>query len=187
MNSIDTILFYLKMGFIHVLPLGFDHVLFIVCMFFFTSSFRAVLLQCSLFTLAHSFTLVLVAYGFLLPHSEIIELLIAFSILFTAIENIVHSKVNPWRLVIIFVFGLVHGLGFASGLVSDYLPKRQMLSSLLSFNLGVELAQIALLLVLFILVYKIKNKQWYKERIAYPVSSLIACIALYWTLVRILN
>ncbi len=187
MNSIDTILFYLKMGFTHVLPLGFDHVLFVVCLFFFTTSVRTVVLQCTIFTFAHSLTLIMVAYGFLLPNSAIIEPLITFSILFTAIENIVHSKMNPWRLVIIFVFGLVHGLGFATGLLSLYLPESQILSSVLSFNLGVELGQIAILFTLFILVYKIKQKKWYTERVVYPISSLIACTALYWTLVRILN
>jgi hypothetical protein len=187
MTYFETLLYYLKMGFTHVVPLGFDHVLFVVCLFFFTPSIRNVVLQCSIFTLAHSLTLVLVAYGLLLPHSEIIEPLITFSILFTAIENIIHRKMNPWRLVIIFVFGLVHGLGFAAGLLSLDLSKSQMLTSILMFNLGVEIAQTVILLVLFILVYKIKKQHWYAERIVYPISSIIACIALYWTIARILN
>jgi hypothetical protein len=187
MTNFETLVYYLQMGFTHVLPLGFDHVLFVVCLFFFTPSIRNVVFQCSIFTLAHSLTLVLVAYGLLLPHSEIIEPLIAVSILIAAVENIIHSKMNPWRLVIIFVFGLVHGLGFAAGLLNADLPKSQMLSSVLSFNLGVEIAQIAIICVLFILVYKIKKKHWYTERIVYPVSSLIACTALYWTIDRILN
>jgi len=187
MTYCETLVYYLQLGFTHVLPLGFDHVLFVVCLFFFTPSIRKVALQCSIFTIAHSLTLVLVAYGLLLPYSQIIEPLITFSILIAAIENIIHSKMNPWRLVIIFVFGLVHGLGFAAGLLSADLPKRQMLSAILSFNVGVEMAQITILFLLFILVFKIRKRQWYTERIVYPVSSLIACTALYWTIIRILN
>ncbi|MFM2214042.1 MAG: hypothetical protein RL427_1305 [Bacteroidota bacterium] len=187
MTYFETLVYYLKIGFTHVLPFGFDHVLFVVCLFFFNPSVRNVVLQCSLFTLAHSLTLVMVAYGLLLPHSEIIEPLITFSILIAAVENIIHSKMNSWRLVIIFAFGLVHGLGIAAGLLSVDLPRSQILASVLSFNLGVEVAQIAILYVLFILVYKIKKKHWYTERVVYPISSLIACTALYWTIIRILN
>jgi len=94
--------------------------------------------------LAHSISLGLASAGFIVPNSNIIEPLIAVSILFTAVENIVHDKVNTWRIVIIFGFGLIHGMGFASALREIGLPKEQFFSSLFSFNLGVELGQITI-------------------------------------------
>jgi hypothetical protein len=179
---------YVSLGFSHVIPLGFDHILFILTLFFFNNSLRSVIVQCSVFTLAHSITLGLTACGLLLPNSDIIEPLIAASILFTALENIIHSKVNPWRLLIIFSFGLVHGLGFAVALQNIGLPNKSIITSLLSFNIGVEIGQITVILMAYFLVSKwFKNKIWYKERIVYPISSIIACIALYWTIVRILQ
>jgi hypothetical protein len=112
--------------------------------------------------------------------------LIAISILFTAIENIVHDKINPWRIALIFGFGLIHGLGFANALKEIGLPKNQFLSSLLSFNIGVELGQITIILAAYFLISKwFSNNIWYKERIVYPICTIIACVALYWTIERI--
>jgi hypothetical protein len=129
----------------------------------------------------------LAASGFIIPNANIVEPLIALSILFTSIENIVHDKINPWRLFLIFGFGLIHGLGFANALKEIGMPKNQLLSSLLSFNIGVELGQITIIFAAYFLIGKwFSNKTWYKERIVYPISSIIACVALYWTIERIL-
>lgn len=145
------------------------------------------LIQCSVFTLAHSLSLGLAASGLIIPNATIIEPLIAISILFTAIENIVHDKINPWRIALIFGFGLIHGLGFATALKEIGLPKNQFLSSLLSFNIGVELGQITIILAAYFLISKwFSNKIWYKERIVYPICTIISSVALYWTIERIL-
>ena len=171
----------------HVIPLGFDHILFILSIFFLNSKLKSVVIQCSVFTVAHSLSLGLSTAGFIIPNSTYIEPLIAISILFTAIENIVSQKVNPWRLLIIFGFGLIHGLGFATALSEIGIPKNQFFSSLLSFNLGVELGQITIILLAYFLISKwFSDKVWYKERIVFPISSIIGCIALYWTIERIL-
>jgi hypothetical protein len=186
MSYFETISTYFQLGFTHVIPLGFDHILFILTLFFLSSNTKTVLIQCSVFTLAHSLSLGLAASGCIISNANIVEPLIAVSILFTAIENIVHDKINPWRIALIFGFGLIHGLGFANALKKIGLPKNQFLSSLLSFNVGVEIGQITIIFAAYFLISKwFSNKIWYKERIVYPISTVIACVALYWTIERI--
>jgi len=186
MMSLEFITKYILLGFTHVIPFGFDHILFILSLFFLNSEFKSVVIQCSIFTLAHSITLGVNAAGYILPNSNIIEPLIAVSIVFTSIENIFRNKVNTWRLLIVFCFGLIHGMGFANSLSEIGLPKTHFLSSLLFFNLGVEFGQITIILLAYYLISKwFSKKIWYKERIVYPISSIIACIALYWTIERL--
>ena len=129
---------YLIIGFNHVIPLGFDHILFIVCLYFLNSNLKSVIIQCSVFTLAHSLTLGLSYLGYIVPNSNIVEPLIAISILFTSIENIIHSNLNIWRLAIVFIFGLIHGMGFANALSEIGLPTSHFFISLLLFNIGIE-------------------------------------------------
>lgn len=187
MTYFETIIQYVQLGFTHVIPLGYDHILFILSLFFLSSKIKTVLIQCSVFTLAHSLSLGLSAAGFIMPNATIIEPLISASILFTAVENILHDKLNPWRIFLIFGFGFIHGMGFANALMEFGLPKNQFLSSLLSFNLGVELGQITVILSVYFLIGKwFSNKSWYKERVVFPISSIIGCIALYWTIERLL-
>lgn len=185
---LETLILYLKLGYAHVIPLGFDHILFILTLFFLNSKLKTVVLQCSVFTLAHSLTLGLVAFGLFMPNVKIIEVIIALSILFTAVENIVTNTINPFRLLIVFAFGLVHGMGFANALLETGLPKEQFISSLLSFNFGVELGQLVVIVSAYFLVSKwFSNKVWYKERIIYPISVIIGCVAFYWTIERVLS
>jgi hypothetical protein len=187
MSYLHTIGQYIAIGFTHVLPYGLDHLLFILSIFFLNSNLKSVVIQCSVFTFAHSIALGLAASRVLLPNSNYIEPLIALSILFTSIENIIHSKVNPYRLLILFGFGLIHGMGFATALKEIGIPKDQFFTSLISFNIGVEIAQILVLLLAYFLIIKwFAHQPWYKERVVYPISSLIGCVALYWTIERIL-
>ena len=187
MDGSTVIINYLELGFTHVIPLGFDHILFILTLFFLNSKLKSVLFQCSVFTLAHSLTLGLVAFGLLLPDVKIIEALIALSILFTAIENIITNKINPFRLLIVFVFGLVHGMGFANALLETGLPKGQTGTALVFFNIGVELGQITIILLAYFLIAKwFSAERWYKEKLVYPLCTIIGCIALYWTIERML-
>lgn len=187
MTYFEILIQYLQLGFSHVIPMGLDHILFILSLFFLSSNIKTVLIQCSVFTIAHSMSLGLISAGFIMPNSSIIEPLIAASILFTAVVNIFHSKLNACRIFIIFGFGLIHGMGFANALKEIGLPKNQFLSSLMCFNLGVELGQITVIFVAYFLVSKwFSKKVWYKKCIVYPISSVIGCIALYWTIERIL-
>lgn len=178
---------FLKQGFIHVLPLGFDHILFITSLFFLNSNLQSVIIQCTVFTVAHTITLFLSVYQIILPNSNVIEPIIALSIVFTSIENIFRNDIGKRRIFIIFCFGLVHGMGFATALQELGVPKKHFLGSLLSFNIGVEIAQIFILLMLYYgFAYWLKNKIWYQQKCVYPISCIIACIAFYWAIERIL-
>ena len=176
---------YMLIGFQHIIPLGFDHILFITCVFFLNTDLKKVIIQASMFTLAHSITLGLAMYGIIRPPANVVEPLIAISIVFLAIENMVSDKVKPWRLVMVFLFGMVHGMGFAGALLQMGMPQYAFATELISFNVGVEIGQLAIILFLYFLVAKVfSGKLWYRRRIVIPVSSVIAIIALYWTVER---
>ena len=177
---------YILIGFEHIIPLGFDHILFITCVFFLNTDLKKVIIQASMFTLAHSITLGLAMYGIIRPPANIIEPLIAISIVFLAIENIISDKVKPWRLVMVFLFGMVHGMGFAGALSQMGMPQYAFATALISFNVGVELGQLTVILLLYFLVsLPFSRMPQYRKRIVIPVSSVIALVATYWTLQRI--
>lgn len=176
---------YLKLGFLHILPLGLDHILFVLSLFFLSPKLSTVIWQATAFTIAHSITLGLAAYGIIEPLPAIIEPIIALSIFFVAVENMLVRELKPGRIAIIFGFGLVHGMGFAGALAETGLPPSDYLISLLSFNVGVELGQLAVILTAWLLVGKwFSEKPWYRTRIVHPMSALIAGIALFWTIER---
>lgn len=178
---------YLCSGFKHIIPLGFDHILFILCVFFLNTSLRKIILQATMFTVAHSITLALAMYGKIDPPANIIEPLIALSIVFLAIENIFFTTVKPWRLAMVFAFGLVHGMGFAGALSEAGMPQYAFATALVSFNIGVELGQLAIILFMYFVVNRnFKHKAWYQSRIVIPASAAIALVACYWTIERML-
>jgi len=178
--------FYMQMGITHIIPYGLDHILFVTGLCLLNTKFKTILWQATAFTVAHSITLALSMKGIFTLPSAIVEPIIALSILFVAVENILLSELKPWRIFIVFVFGLIHGLGFASSLNEIGLPRNQFSASILSFNVGVELGQIAIIaLVYLLLIIPFRNKLTYKKTIAYPLSALIALVATYWTIERI--
>ncbi len=182
----DIIFFYLKLGTEHIIPYGLDHILFVVALCLLNTKFKTILWQATAFTIAHSITLALSTKGIITLPSEIVEPIIALSILFVAVENILISELKAWRMGIVFLFGLIHGLGFASALNEIGLPPGKFYTSILSFNLGVEIGQIIVILLLFILlILPFGKKPWYKKYIVYPLSALIGIVALYWTVQRI--
>lgn len=186
MRYTDIFFSYLKEGFLHVLPYGYDHVLFMISLLFLQASLRVILYQCLLFTLAHTITLLWMSAGGLLPPSAWVEPLIALSILYTALENLYHRKVTRWRFILIFLFGLVHGMGFAGAFLGLRMTGPLLLTALLSFNTGVELAQLAVILLLYgALVLPFRNKPGYLRYVVCPLSAGTAAIALYWTIERI--
>ncbi len=179
---------YSYLGFTHVIPLGFDHILFILSIFLMNTNLKTIIVQCSAFTIAHSISLGLSAADLFVVDSKIIEPLIAISILVTALENIVQEKINKWRIVIILLFGIIHGLGFANALRETGLDKSHFYLSLLFFNVGVECGQILIILLAYYSIGKwFCDKKWYKNRIVYPISSVIGLIAIYWTIERIFS
>jgi len=177
---------YTLIGIQHIIPEGFDHILFITCVFFLSPSLKKVIIQASMFTVAHSITLGLAMYGVIKPPANIIEPLIALSIVFLAIENIVSDKVRPWRLVMVFLFGMVHGMGFAGALSQLGMPQYAFATALISFNVGVEMGQLTIIMLLYFFVSApFSRMPAYRKRIVIPVSSAIALVAAYWTVQRI--
>lgn len=181
----ETLGLYIKLGVEHILPAGADHLLFVLALLLSTSHFKRLLLQISLFTLAHSVTLILAALSLITFSGSVVEVLIALSIAIVGLENIVFKKMMPWRLWIIFVFGLLHGLGFAGALQDTGLPKEHLIWSLLGFNLGVEIAQLLFAAFAFLLLYLWMKKTWYRKRISIPASVLISLVALWWVVERV--
>ncbi len=177
---------YLQLGYTHILPLGLDHILFVLSLYILEPRLRPVLWQATAFTVAHSITLGLAMYGFVRPPSAIVEPVIALSILFVAVENIVSRRLNPWRLAVVFGFGLVHGLGFASALTGLGLPRNAYFGSLISFNVGVELGQVSVILLAWALIGRwAAGKPWYHSRVVVPVSAVIGLVAAFWTVQRV--
>ena len=141
-----------------------------------------------MFTLAHTITLGLSMYGIINPPGEIIEPIIALSIVFLAIENVYSDKVKPWRLMMVFIFGLVHGMGFAGALSDLGMPDYAFATALISFNVGVELGQMAIILTMYFLVSRrFSSMNWYRSKLVIPVCLVIAVIAGYWTIERIMT
>src|SRR5688572_456414 len=133
---------YLWLGYTHILPKGLDHILFVLGIFLLSPRWKTMLLQVTAFTVAHSITLGLSIYGVVSLPSRIVEPLIALSIAYVAIENLLTRELNPWRLALVFMFGLLHGLGFAGVLRELGLPREEFLTALVTFNLGVEGGQL---------------------------------------------
>ncbi len=181
-----TIFFvYLQLGFTHIIPLGFDHILFILSLFFLSSKLNSVLWQATAFTVAHSITLGLAMFGIISLSPHLVEPFIALSIMFVAIENIIGNKLRPTRILVVFVFGLIHGLGFAGVLTEMQLSQKEFVHALIGFNLGVEIGQVCIILMAWFLLVNWFNKAWYRNRIVIPLSTTIAIIAFYWTIQRI--
>ncbi len=176
---------YLVLGFTHIVPLGIDHILFVLGLFLLSTHWRPLLYQVTAFTLAHTLTLGLSIYGiFSLPPS-IVEPLIAASIVFIAIENVLSAQLHPWRVAVVFVFGLLHGLGFAGVLGELGMPASQFLTALLSFNIGVELGQLAGIAGAFLLVLPWMHRSGYRRLIVIPASLAIAAVGAWWTVERV--
>jgi hydrogenase/urease accessory protein HupE len=177
---------YLALGFTHIVPGGLDHVLFVLGIYLLSGRARSVLWQLSAFTLAHSITLGLSMYGLVSVSPRIVEPLIALSIAYVAIENIFCAELRSWRVAIVFVFGLLHGMGFAGALKELSLPRSEFVTALLTFNIGVEAGQLAVIGTAFLLVgWYSADRIWYRRRVVVPASMLIACTAVYWTIQRL--
>jgi hydrogenase/urease accessory protein HupE len=177
---------YLTLGFTHIVPKGLDHMLFVLGIYLLSGRARAVLWQVSAFTVAHSITLGLSMYGIVAVSPRIVEPLIALSIAYVAIENIFLSELKSWRVALVFGFGLLHGMGFAGALKELGLPRSEFVTALLTFNVGVEVGQLAVIGAGFMLVgWYCADRVWYRRRIVVPASLLIACTAAYWTIQRL--
>lgn len=182
----ESFVFYIAVGFDHIVPKGLDHILFVLGLFFLSLHLRPLLWQVTSFTVAHTITLALGTLGIVNLPAEIVEPLIALSIVYVGVENVLSRGLSPWRPAVVFLFGLLHGLGFASVLQDFGLSTSQFVSGLIGFNLGVELGQLAVIAAAFLVVgLWFGRKPWYRSRIANPASILIAAVGAWWAFERV--
>jgi hypothetical protein len=175
---------YLRLGFKHIVPEGLDHVLFVLALFFLGPTWRKLVAQTTVFTIAHATTLFLSRYGVLNVPGRVVEPLIALSIACIALENIWWPRLGPARLALVFGFGLVHGLGFAGSLAEVKFPADQFLMALLGFNLGVDFGQLFIIALALLAIGWWRDKPWFRTRLMVPCCAGIAAIGLFWTVQR---
>jgi len=175
----------LRQGFVHVVPLGWDHILFVLGLFLLSREWKPLLLQVTTFTLAHTITLGLATLGHISVSGSVVEPIIAASIAVVALENIFRPKYTNWRLLVVFFFGLIHGLGFAGALSELELAPGTFVVGLVGFNVGVEFGQITVILIAIALTFWIKDAAKYRKFIVVPCSIAIALMGAWWTIERV--
>jgi hydrogenase/urease accessory protein HupE len=181
----DLLVRFIGLGFLHILPYGVDHILFVVGLFFFSTRMRPLLMQVTAFTAAHSITLGLSLLGIFSLPGRVVEPLIALSIAVVGLENVFFRKVRASRWLVVFAFGLVHGMGFAGVLSELGLPEGGFWPALIGFNLGVEIGQLAVIAGAFALTFAFRNRPWYFKGVVVPVSLAISAVGLFWAVQRV--
>jgi len=181
-GTLDVMADYLVVGIEHIIPMGLDHILFILGLYLFSTQIKPLLWQVTMFTLAHTITLGLAMYGIVQLPASVVEPLIALSIAYVGIENVINKRLENSRLALVFAFGLLHGMGFASVLTEFGMPQDAFATALIAFNVGVELGQLAVITLAFVFTgLWFRHKSWYHSVIVIPSSLAIAAVALYWT------
>jgi hydrogenase/urease accessory protein HupE len=183
---LDVFVRYIGAGFEHIIPLGLDHILFVLGLFFFSTVLRPLLWQITAFTVAHTITLALAATNIVSIPASIVEPMIAASIVYVGIENTIGRGTTRGRTILVFAFGLLHGLGFASVLGDYGIASDRFVVALIGFNIGVEFGQLAVIAIAFALVGWFITRPWYRKVIAIPASLFISAIGAYWVVERTL-
>ena len=178
---------FFVLGIQHIIPKGLDHILFIFGLFLFSLSIKKLITQITLFTIAHSITLIFVSLSLININPQIVEPIIALSIVYVGIENIFKNYIKEYfRYTVILFFGLLHGLGFALVLSDIGYRSSTLFLNLISFNIGIEVAQISIILFLYIFIgMKFSTNKYYRKVFQIPSSILVALIGLYWFFERI--
>lgn len=171
-------------GFEHIIPRGLDHILFVLGLFFFSQAWGPLLWQVTAFTLAHTATLALATLGVVSVPASVVEPLIALSIVYVAAENVIRPRLGWWRPAVVFGFGLLHGLGFAS-VLSEVGGGGSLFARLIGFNVGVELGQLAVIALAWLaLALPFGARSFWRAGVAVPASLAIAAVGLYWAAER---
>lgn len=178
---------YLGLGYVHILPRGLDHILFVIGLFLLRARLRPVLVQVTTFTVAHSLTLALAFAGVVTLPARVVEPLIALSIVYVAVENLRAAALTGRRIALVFAFGLLHGLGFAGVLTALDLPRADFALALAGFNLGVEAGQLTVIAAAALLAGWCRHRAWYHRRVVVPASLAIAAVGAWWTVARVLG
>jgi hydrogenase/urease accessory protein HupE len=183
-TSNSTWFSFFKLGMLHILT-GYDHLLFLLALLLRKQTFKQYAAIITSFTIAHSITISLAVLGVITLPSRFVEAVIAFSIVYVALENIFRKEIkHRWGLT--FLFGLIHGLGFANILKEMNIPKADLAVALVNFNIGIEVVQLALvLLVLPLLTYMFRLKS--SGLIIKAGSIIVAALGAFWLIERIFS
>jgi len=176
---------------VHHILIGPDHILFVIGLILLGGTWRRLALIVTAFTLGHSVTLTLAALDLVMVPAQVIEPLIALSIVVVGADNLLRGKEpersRDLRAVIAFAFGLIHGFGFAYVLREFGLPDGQLAWSLFGFNLGVEIGQLAIVLVVAGALHQIRRRSPKAARQVATIGSLAVIAAgAYWFVDRVL-
>ena len=181
-----TFLNFIKLGFVHILPKGLDHIVFVLGVVLLLPRLKPVALQVTLFTVAHSITLGLAAFGTVSLPVIWVEACIALSVAYIGFDNLKLQPVGLVRMAVVFGFGLLHGLGFANVLGELNTNNSNPLISLAGFNVGVELGQLVVVALFFVAIgLWTRNQSWYGTRIRIPFSLVLSAIGMWWFAERI--
>ncbi|MES3001770.1 MAG: HupE/UreJ family protein [Pseudomonadota bacterium] len=197
-SAIETLKQYVVEGIWHIW-MGYDHILFLLSLLLpavlirmaakwapapsLKKSLLEVLKVVTAFTLAHSITLSLAVLGFVSLPSRFVESTIAASVVFAALNNL-RGSIEKKRWVMAFVFGLIHGFGFASALADLGLPQGALALALVGFNLGVEIGQMAIVVAFVPIAFALRGTAFYRKGLMPIGSILIAIVAMYWFIQR---
>lgn len=184
-RTLEVLWRYAALGFTHIVPQGSDHTLFVLGLFLLVPRVKTVLWQITAFTIAHTLTLTLSSLHIIGMPSSIVEPTIAATIAFIGVENLLTTRVHPWRPAIAFAFGLVHGLGVATAFNEAGFPQGQLVPSLAAFTVGVEGGHLAVLAAAFLALGWSRDKPWYRRRVAIPLSVCIAAVGVFWIVQRV--
>jgi hypothetical protein len=178
---LHTILSFTKLGITHIFT-GYDHLAFLVGLLIVTTSFGSLVKVITSFTIAHSITLALATLNLVVLPARLTESLIPLTIGYVAMENLLDMRAVA-RYRITFIFGLIHGFGFSNVLREMQLSRTHLAVSLFSFNTGVEIGQLAFVLVVFPLVIYMASSPW-RQQSRFVVSLVVMCLAVYWFVQR---
>ena len=172
---------YFNLGFDHLLK-GIDHIVFLICLIFLVNGFINLVKVVTAFTIAHSITLSLSFLGIVAISQSVIEALIALTIIFVALDAAdSKDKQFPWYYA--FGFGLLHGFGFSGALSEIGINNNELALSLLFFNVGIEIAQLAIIPIPFLIIFFLRNSKVF-QNIKYLTAIIIGGIGVYWFIDR---
>lgn len=181
---------FIRLGIEHIL-IGFDHILFVLALVLVAANLRQVIMQATVFTVAHTVTFLTAALGIVVVSPRVAEPLIAFSIGYVALTSVFLARHRFFgelnnRLGTIFFFGLFHGLGFA-GLLSEFpIPEQHFLTTLISFNIGIEIGQIIVIAVSLPIIFWLRRFSWWPTATR-GIAVLISLLAFVWVAERIFD
>ena len=184
-STMDTVKRFVLSGIEHI-AIGFDHILFVIALVLGARRLRELLIVVTAFTVSHSVTLALASLEIVMVPGSIVEPIIAASIIWAAFESVVKEPSPRRTYLVTFLLGLVHGFGFASVLSDVGLPPDALAPALVSFNVGVEIGQLAIVAVAYPLRRAIRDKPWERKALL-GVAGIIGLLAAYWLVERLVG